>query len=113
MLKRKGNPMADKKTMKPAKMPRFTQEEQAAMKARVDELKAESEKVDGESALIAKIAEMPPADRALAQKFHTIVKAAAPELTSKTWYGMPAYANAEGKVICYFRAAYKFKERYA
>jgi uncharacterized protein YdhG (YjbR/CyaY superfamily) len=91
----------------------FTDEERAAMKERAQELKAEGRKADGESAVLAKIAEMPPADRALAKRFHAIVKASAPDLSPKTWYGMPAYANKDGKVVCYFTAASKFKERYA
>ena len=88
----------------------FTAEEKAAMKARAKELKAEA---DGESAVRASIAAMSPQDRALAKQVHELVRAAAPDLTPKTWYGMPAYANKEGKVVCYFRDAGKFKERYA
>jgi uncharacterized protein YdhG (YjbR/CyaY superfamily) len=91
----------------------FTAEERAAMKERAQELKAEARKADGESALLAKIAEMPPADRAIAKRLHEIVKASAPDLSPKTWYGMPAYANNDGKVVCYFTPASKFKERYA
>jgi uncharacterized protein YdhG (YjbR/CyaY superfamily) len=87
----------------------FTAEEKAAMKARVKELKTAAE---GESAVLEAIKAMSPRDRALATKFHAVVKAAAPELTPKTWYGMPAYAK-DGKVVCYFRNADKFKERYA
>jgi uncharacterized protein YdhG (YjbR/CyaY superfamily) len=88
----------------------FTAEEKAAMKARAKELKAEA---DGESAVRAAIAAMPPKDRALAKQVHDLVRAAAPDLTPKTWYGMPAYANNDGKVVCYFRDAGKFKDRYA
>jgi uncharacterized protein YdhG (YjbR/CyaY superfamily) len=88
----------------------FTAEEKAAMKARAKELKAEA---DGESAVRASIAEMSPQDRTLAKQVHELVRAAAPDLTPKTWYGMPAYANKDGKVVCYFRDAGKFKERYA
>jgi uncharacterized protein YdhG (YjbR/CyaY superfamily) len=88
----------------------FTAEEKAAMKARARELKA---KTDGESAVRAAIAEMSPSDRALAKKVHAIVTDRAPNLTPKTWYGMPAYANKDGKVVCFFRDAGKFKERYA
>src|SRR5437016_12687046 len=88
----------------------FTAEEKAAMKARARELKAEA---DGESAVRASIAEMSPQDRALAKRIHELVRAAAPDLTPKTWYGMPAYTNKDGKVVCYFRNAGKFKERYA
>jgi uncharacterized protein YdhG (YjbR/CyaY superfamily) len=102
--------MSPKKT--PQKSERFTAEERAAMKEHARELKAEAAKVDGEKALLAKIAEMPPSDRALAKKIHAIVKASAPELSPKTWYGMPAYAK-DGKVVCYFQSADKFKSRYA
>ncbi len=91
----------------------FTDEERAAMKERAQELKAEARKADGESAVLAKIAEMPEPDRAMAKRLHEIVKASAPALSPKTWYGMPAYANKDGKVVCYFTPASKFKERYA
>jgi uncharacterized protein YdhG (YjbR/CyaY superfamily) len=91
----------------------FTAEERAAMKERAQELKAEARKADGESAVLAKIAEMPAPDRAMAKRLHAIVKASAPALSPKTWYGMPAYANTDGKVVCYFTPASKFKERYA
>jgi uncharacterized protein YdhG (YjbR/CyaY superfamily) len=91
----------------------FTAEERAAMKERARELKAEARKADGESAVLAKIAEMPEPDRAMAKRLHEIVKASAPALSPKTWYGMPAYANKDGKVVCYFTPASKFKERYA
>jgi uncharacterized protein YdhG (YjbR/CyaY superfamily) len=87
----------------------FTAEERAAMRARARELK---DKTDGESAVRAAIAGMSPQDRALAERFHELVKAAAPDLSPKTWYGMPAYAK-DGKVVCFFRNAGKFKERYA
>jgi uncharacterized protein YdhG (YjbR/CyaY superfamily) len=87
----------------------FTAEEKAAMRARARELK---EKTDGESAVRVAIAAMSPQDRALAKRFHELVKAAAPDLSPKTWYGMPAYAK-DGKVVCFFRNAGKFKERYA
>ena len=87
----------------------FTAEEKAAMKARARELKS---KEDGESAVRAAIAEMSPQDRAIAKRLHELIKATAPELTPKTWYGMPAYAK-DGKVVCFFRDAGKFKERYA
>jgi uncharacterized protein YdhG (YjbR/CyaY superfamily) len=90
----------------------FTAEERAAMKERAQELKAEAAKADGEKALLAKIAEMPKADRAIAERLHAIVKASAPALSPKTWYGMPAYAR-DGKVLCYFQSADKFKSRYA
>ena len=96
----------------------FTADERAAMKERAQELKAESRrgsragKADGESAVLAKIAEMPESDRALGERLHAIVKASAPDLSPKTWYGMPAYAK-DGKVLCYFQSADKFKSRYA
>jgi uncharacterized protein YdhG (YjbR/CyaY superfamily) len=91
----------------------FTAEERAAMKERSKELKAaRGGKADGESDVLAKIAEMPKADRVLAQRVHAIVKAAAPELSSRTWYGMPAYAK-DGNVVCFFQSAHKFKSRYA
>ena len=91
----------------------FTAAEKAAMKERARELKAEKSKEDGEKALLEKVAEMPPADRSLAKKLHAIVRGNAPDLTPKTWYGMPAYANADGKVVCFFQAASKFGARYA
>ena len=91
---------------------RFSDEERAAMRERAKELKAEAAKADGESALLAQIAEMPEPDRVLAERFHEIVTASAPALIPKTWYGMPAYAK-DGKVVCFFRSADKFKERYA
>jgi uncharacterized protein YdhG (YjbR/CyaY superfamily) len=87
----------------------FSAEEKAAMRARAKELKAAAE---GESAILAALAEMAPKDRALGKRIHAIVTETAPELTPKTWYGMPAYAK-EGKVLCFFRDAGKFKERYA
>lgn len=93
----------------------FTAEERAAMKERAQEVKAArrgSRAQDAESTVLAKIAEMPEADRALAERIHAIVKANAPELTPKTWYGMPAYAK-DGKVVCFFQAASKFNTRYA
>jgi len=91
----------------------FTADEKAAMKERAKELKAEAQKADGEKDLLAKIAEMPEHDRAMAKRFHAIVKASAPHLSPKTWYGMPAYANKDGKIVCFFQAADKFKARYA
>ena len=91
----------------------FTAEERAAMRERAKELKAEAQKADGEHAVPAKIAEMPETDRALAERLHEIVKASAPELSPKTWYGMPAYANKDGKVVCFFQSAEKFNARYA
>jgi uncharacterized protein YdhG (YjbR/CyaY superfamily) len=91
----------------------FSAEERAAMKERGQELKAEARRADGEEALLAKIAEMPAPDRAMAERLHAIVTANAPDLSPKTWYGMPAYANKDGNVVCYFTAASKFKSRYA
>jgi uncharacterized protein YdhG (YjbR/CyaY superfamily) len=90
----------------------FTADERAAMKERAKELKAEAAKADGEETLLAAIAKMPGSDRAMAKRFHAIIKASAPALSPKTWYGMPAYAK-DDKVVCFFRAADKFKERYA
>jgi uncharacterized protein YdhG (YjbR/CyaY superfamily) len=96
----------------------FTDEERAAMKERAQELKAAAGggrrdgKADGESAVLAKIAEMPEPDRAKAERLHAIVKASAPALSPRTWYGMPAYAK-DGKVVCFFQSAQKFKTRYA
>jgi uncharacterized protein YdhG (YjbR/CyaY superfamily) len=90
----------------------FTAEERAAMKERAKEQKAEAQRADGERAVLAKIAEMAEPDRALAERLHEIVKASAPALSPKTWYGMPAYAK-EGKVVCFFQSAEKFNSRYA
>ena len=90
----------------------FTAEERAAMKERAQELKAEARRADGESAVLAKIAEMAEPDRAMAERLHAIIKASAPALSPKTWYGMPAYAK-DGKVVCYFQSAEKFNSRYA
>jgi uncharacterized protein YdhG (YjbR/CyaY superfamily) len=98
------------------KTERFTAEERDAMKERAREVKAEArrgaERADGERDVLAKIAEMPEADRAMAERIHAIVKASAPGLSPKTWYGMPAYAR-DGKIVCFFQAADKFKARYA
>jgi uncharacterized protein YdhG (YjbR/CyaY superfamily) len=91
----------------------FTAEERAAMRERAKEQKAEAQKADGERAVLAKIAEMPETDRAMAERLHEIVKASAPELSPKTWYGMPAYANKDGKVVCFFQSAEKFNARCA
>ncbi|MDQ4035830.1 MAG: DUF1801 domain-containing protein [Chloroflexota bacterium] len=95
----------------------LTPEELAALKERVKEQKAEArlkkDKAAGEADVLAKIAEMPQSDRAMAERIHAVVKASAPGLSPKTWYGMPAYANADGKVVCFFTPAAKFKERYA
>jgi uncharacterized protein YdhG (YjbR/CyaY superfamily) len=95
----------------------FSDEEKAAMKARARELKAEErankDRAAGESAALAAITAMPEPDRAMAKKLHEIIKASAPDLAPKTWYGMPAYANQDGKVVCFFTAASKFNSRYA
>jgi uncharacterized protein YdhG (YjbR/CyaY superfamily) len=91
----------------------FTDEERAAMKERAQELKAErAGKADGESSVLAKIAEMPQPDRAMCERLHAIIKASAPVLAPRLWYGMPAYAN-DGKVVCFFQSAQKFKTRYS
>ncbi|HEX6231321.1 MAG TPA: DUF1801 domain-containing protein [Actinomycetota bacterium] len=115
---------AKKATRKPAKSTAatrktskgFTDEERAAMKERAKELKAEAraskDKAAGERDVLAKIAEMPEPDRSMAQRLHELIKASAPVLSPKTWYGMPAYAK-DGKVVCFFTPASKFKERYA
>ena len=95
----------------------FSDEEKSAMKERAKELKAEARadksKAEGESAALAAIAAMPEPDRAMAKRLHAIIKASAPDLSPKTWYGMPAYANQDGKVVCFFTPASKFKSRYA
>jgi uncharacterized protein YdhG (YjbR/CyaY superfamily) len=94
----------------------FTDEERAAMKERAQELKAEAraskDRAAGESDVLAKIAEMPQNDRAMAARLHELVKSTAPDLAPKTWYGMPAYAK-DGKVVCFFQSAQKFKARYS
>src|SRR5918992_4002932 len=91
----------------------FTAEERAAMRERAKELKAEAQKAEGERAVLEKIAEMRGPDRAMAERLHEIVEASAPALSPKTWYGMPAYANKDGKVVCFFQSAQKFNARYA
>jgi uncharacterized protein YdhG (YjbR/CyaY superfamily) len=104
---------ANKGTKKPAeKSQGFTAEERAAMRERAQELKAEARKADGEQAVLAKIAEMKGSDRAMAKRLHAIIKASGRDLSPKTWYGMPAYAK-DGKVVCFFQSAQKFKSRYA
>ena len=90
----------------------FTAEERAAMKDRVREQKTAADKADGESAVLAKIAELPESDRAMAKRLHAVIKASAPDLSPKLWYGMPAYAKGD-KVVCFFQSAQKFKTRYA
>ncbi len=102
--------------MSPKKDTGFTDEERAAMKERAQELKAaaraDKDKTDGESAVLAKIAEMPEPERTLATRLHAIIKDSAPVLSPKTWYGMPAYAR-DGKIVCFFQSAQKFNTRYA
>ena len=102
---------AGKSTTKKSKS--FTDEEMAAMKERAKELKAAAKGAEAESAVLAKIAEMPESDRTMAERIHEIVKASAPGLSPKTWYGMPAYANKDGKIVCFFTSAEKFNSRYA
>src|SRR4051812_30242370 len=111
--------MAERKAAKKGKAAKgFTDEERAAMRERAQELKAggrrgpRAGKADGESDVLAKIAEMPKSDRVVAERLHAIVKASAPDLSPRTWYGMPAYAK-DGKVVCFFQSAQKFKTRYA
>jgi uncharacterized protein YdhG (YjbR/CyaY superfamily) len=99
-------------TMNDKKYDGFSDEERGAMKERAKELKAAARKADAESDLLAKIAEMTESDRALAERIHAIVKASAPDLSPKLWYGMPAYAR-NGKVVCFFQSAQKFNTRYA
>ena len=89
----------------------FTNEERGAMKERVKEMKAAAEAADGESAVLAKIAEMPEPDRAMGKRLHAVIKASAPALSPRLWYGMPAYAK-DGKIVCHFQPAQKFKTRY-
>lgn len=114
------SPTQKKPTRKPAGKPAadkaatgFTAAERAAMKERARELKAEQAKADGETELLAKIADMREPDRAMATRLHAIVKSSAPGLAPKTWYGMPAYANGDGKIVCFFQSAQKFGARYA
>jgi len=102
------NPKKDTKK----KFKGFTAEERAAMKDRVRELKANENEVEGENAVLAKIAAMREPDRAMGKRLHAIIKASAPALAPRLWYGMPAYAK-DGKVVCYFQSAQKFKTRYA
>jgi uncharacterized protein YdhG (YjbR/CyaY superfamily) len=110
----------EKNTQTSTKTKGFTDEERAAMKERAQELKAEGrrgprakkDKAAGESDVLAKIAEMQEPDRAMAERLHAIIKSSAPDLSPRTWYGMPAYAK-DGKVLCFFQSAQKFKTRYA
>jgi uncharacterized protein YdhG (YjbR/CyaY superfamily) len=104
--------MSTKKATGKKKSPGFTAEERAAMRERARELKAEQSKADGEADVLAKIAEMEEPDRSMATRVHELVKASAPDLSPRTWYGMPAYAK-DGKVLCYFQNAGKFKSRYS
>src|SRR5438445_10782877 len=103
---------AKRATATPKASQGFSAEERAAMKERARELKAEAAKADGETELLAAIAKMREPDRGMARRLHAIVKASAPDLSPKTWYGMPAYAR-DGKIVCFFRDREKFKERYA
>jgi uncharacterized protein YdhG (YjbR/CyaY superfamily) len=116
---RKGTQKFPKSTAATGREPtRFTDEERVAMRERLQELKADARrgrragKADGESALLGRIAALPQPDRAMAERLHAIIKANAPALSPKTWYGMPAYAK-EGNVVCFFQSAQKFKTRYA
>jgi uncharacterized protein YdhG (YjbR/CyaY superfamily) len=109
---KKGTKMPAKSTKPTGKAAKFTDEELGAMKARVKELKAAGDKADEESDVLAKIAELPEQDRALGKRLHAIIKASAPALSPKLWYGMPAYAK-DGKIVCHFQSAQKFKTRYA
>ena len=104
--------VAQTTTAKSKKSQGFTAEERAAMKERAKELKAATRAEDGERAVLAKIAEMPEPDRSMAERIHALVKANAPDLMPKTWYGMPAYAR-DDKIVCFFQSAAKFDARYA
>ena len=99
--------------MSPTKNTGFTADEKAAMKERAKELKAAASKADGVNDLLAKIAEMPESDRVMATRLHAIITASAPALSPKTWYGQPAYADKDGKVVLFFQSASKFNTRYA
>jgi uncharacterized protein YdhG (YjbR/CyaY superfamily) len=119
MSPKKATQKSAKRTTTRGRKPKgFTAEERAAMKERAQELKAEARrgsrggKADGESDVLAKIAEMPAPDRAMAKRLHAVIKSSAPALVPRTWYGMPAYAK-DGKVVCFFKSAAKFKSRYA
>ena len=116
MTQGKATQKSAKSTATDRKSKGFSDEERAAMKERAQELKAEArmnkDRAAGESALLAKIAEMPEPDRAMAERLHAIITASAPALSPKTWYGMPAYAK-DGKVVCFFQSAHRFKSRYA
>jgi len=115
---KKATQQSAKRTTGKATSKGFTDEERAAMRERAQELKAAARrgpragKADGESDVLAKIAEMPEPDRAMAERLHALIKASTPALSPRTWYGMPAYAK-DGKVVCFFQSAHKFKSRYA
>jgi uncharacterized protein YdhG (YjbR/CyaY superfamily) len=112
MSEKKETPKRTKRTTATSKSRNvLSADERAAMKELVQERKAQARGEDGESAVLAKIAEMPEPDRAMAERIHAIVKASAPSLSARTWYGMPAYAK-DGKVVCFFQSAAKFKARY-
>jgi uncharacterized protein YdhG (YjbR/CyaY superfamily) len=104
--------MAEKKSRTTGTQ-RFTDEERAAMRDRARELKAAARDADGERELLAKVAEMREPDRSMAERLHAIIRASAPGLSPRTWYGMPAYANDDDKVVCFFQSRQKFKTRYA
>lgn len=103
---------AKSKTATKKRYEAFTSEEKAAMKNRVAELKVAGRAADSEAEVLAKIGEMQPADRMMAERIHRLIKSEAPTLTAKTWYGMPAYAK-DGRIVCFFQSAQKFKTRYA
>jgi uncharacterized protein YdhG (YjbR/CyaY superfamily) len=105
--------MAERKSAKKKSASGFTAEERAAMTERARELKAAASSEEAERDLLAKIAEMPRADRVIAEKIHAVVKTNASSLSPRTWYGMPAYADDDGKIVCFFKSAAKFKSRYA
>jgi uncharacterized protein YdhG (YjbR/CyaY superfamily) len=114
MSTKKASPKSTKSTAASGKTSKgFTAEERAAMKERAREVKFAKNKEEAERDVLEKIAEMPEADRVLAERIHEIVKSTAPSLSPKTWYGMPAYANDDGKIVCFFKSADKFKSRYA
>ncbi len=110
-MKTKQKP-AKSTTAKEKRYEGFTEEEKAAMQERVKEQKVAARRADEESAVLEKIAELPESDRAMARRLHAIIKASAPDLSPTTWYGMPAYTK-NGKVVCHFQSAQKFKTRYA
>jgi hypothetical protein len=107
------NPSAKRTTATAKKVKGWTAGERAAAKAYAKERQAEARGANDERAVLAAIAAMPEPDRSLGKRLHALIKASAPDLSPKTWYGMPAYANKDGKVVCFFRGASKFKERYA